>query len=348
MFRLILLLIILVAISAGFVAQLHGDLDLIQTDLLNVFEKHSNIEGVLNSAISTPEPLRGPQEPKDVVLTANGVFQGTNNERTKAGKPTLTRSAVLNQAATNKAKDILARQYFDHVSPTGKGPGDVVDEVGYRYITVGENLALGNFDSDADLVQAWMDSPGHRANILSGAFTELGVAVVEGTYEGQKTWVGVQTFGTPASLCDAPDEATQKLIDTNEAKLDSLQKSLNTQKPAITSSQIDEKSTRGNELINEGNALIQAGNELAQSGDAESAQKKWDEGESRQAEGQKLVQEAKSLQNQLQGKQDAYNNLVDSYNALLKSTQNLITSYNQEIKNFNICAEKYTSAAEAH
>ncbi len=343
---------ILVAILIGVVSTMEGDIDLLKTDLVNIFENNEgSLKGTLNSAISTPEPLRGPRDPNNVVLTADGVFSATNNERVKEHKQPLARNAVLNQAATNKAKDILERQYFDHVSPTGEGPSDVVEGVGYRYITVGENLALGNFESDADLVQAWMDSPGHRANILSDAFTQIGIAVIQGTYEGEKTWVGVQTFGTPASLCQAPDPTQHALIESNQKKLDSLQQTLDQQKSASNSSiatQIEQKSAEGNELLKQGNELIQEGNELAKNGDREAAQEKWSAGEALQAQGNALLQEAKTLQKQLQSKRDTYNNVVDSYNALLKTTQSLIVTYNKAVQNFNVCAEKYTSAAEAH
>src|SRR6185369_15716694 len=118
-----------------------------------------------------------------------------------SGLPALKENALLDKAAKKKLDDMFAQQYFEHINPQGKGPSDLAKSVGYDYIAIGENLALGNFKNDAELVQAWMDSPGHRANILNKQYTEIGVAVGQGTYEGKKTWLAVQEFGRPTSSC---------------------------------------------------------------------------------------------------------------------------------------------------
>src|SRR3989344_5705251 len=139
----------------------------------------------IRSEIFTPGGLRAKIEAANSRLTLSGVIAQTNEQRQFFGKPALKENAQLNQAAMSKVKDMFAGQYFEHISPLGKGPGDLAREAGYVFITIGENLALGNYKDDAVLVQAWMDSPGHRANILNGRFTEIGVAVVKGIYEGE-------------------------------------------------------------------------------------------------------------------------------------------------------------------
>ena len=180
----------------------------------------------LANQVIAPPPLRGPRSGQLTTLTADGVFTHTNEQRIANGVPALMRNPTLDLAARNKVDDLFARQYFEHVSPTGEGPGDGVDTVGYLYLKVGENLALGNFASDAALVQAWMDSPGHRANILAPGFQELGIAVGKGIFEGEETWIGVQTFATPVSACPAPTTSLKQTIEANEAKIAEIKREL--------------------------------------------------------------------------------------------------------------------------
>lgn len=119
-------------------------------------------------AIAQPPPLLLEVEGEidtEVSLSNSGILAETNSERARLGLSPLRISSNLNAAATLKVIDMFARQYFEHTSPTGVTISDLSESVGYDYILVGENLALGNFSSDAALVAAWMGSPGHRANI---------------------------------------------------------------------------------------------------------------------------------------------------------------------------------------
>lgn len=170
--------------------------------------------------ISAPTPLRGSTEEKSVTLTTSGVIAWTNNQRRQNGSlPALRENSKLNKAAAAKVKDMFDKQYFEHESPEGKGPGDLARTANYSFLSIGENLALGNFDDDQALVQAWMDSPGHRANIVSSKYTEIGVAVGRGMYEGRQTWLAVQEFGRPASDCPAIEPGLQALIAKHKAEL---------------------------------------------------------------------------------------------------------------------------------
>lgn len=187
----------------------------------------------LEQSIHTSSPLRGPLAPVPSVLTADGIAQETNGQRTASSRAALKRNSILDKAAAAKIDDMFAQQYFEHVSPQGKGPGDVVTRAGYTYITVGENLALGNFDGDEALVQAWMDSPGHRANILNPDFLEIGVAVRRGTFEGQSTWLAVQEFGTARNACPIPATSASKNIEAAKAALSRLETDLANLKKAI-------------------------------------------------------------------------------------------------------------------
>lgn len=183
--------------------------------------------------VSAPPPLRvetPTTEPEPVEagqLTRSGIISLTNAERVKAGLQPLTMNAELNLAAEIKARDMLAGQYFEHVSPSGVDAGALIRGVGYEYVLVGENLALGKFDLDSALVQGWMDSPGHRANILKPDFREIGVGLVYGLYEGKNIWLAVQEFGTPKSACPEPDVALRTSLDQQNATLRTLEADLN-------------------------------------------------------------------------------------------------------------------------
>ncbi len=128
----------------------------------------------------------------------------TNNERSTLGLGDLNTNPLLTAAAQAKADDMAARGYFSHKDPNGSEPWKWVIDAGYDYAYAGENLAVRFFDS-ADVVDAWMHSPSHRANVVKGVYKDIGIGVAEGTYEGQKTTFVVQFFGTSrAELGIAP------------------------------------------------------------------------------------------------------------------------------------------------
>lgn len=100
-----------------------------------------------------------------------------NKERKDDGLPPLSEQSQLTQAARQHSEDMACSQFFSHVSPTN---GDVVRRVtliGYDYSAIGENIAAG-YDSPESIIQAWMESTGHRANILNSTFTQIGVGFV--------------------------------------------------------------------------------------------------------------------------------------------------------------------------
>ena len=152
-------------------------------------------------------------------LTDDGVFFNTNIERGLQSLPILKRSSVLDKSAEVKLNDMFSNQYFEHVSPNGSSVSDVVNAVGYKFLVVGENLALGNFNGDAKVVAAWMASEGHRANILDKRYTEIGVAVGYGLYKGQYQWLAVQHFARPMSSCPAPNSVLKDRIAKDKEEL---------------------------------------------------------------------------------------------------------------------------------
>ncbi|RJS59453.1 CAP domain-containing protein [Bacillus sp. PK3_68] len=106
------------------------------------------------------------------------VIDLTNNERQKAGLQPLKADSELSSVARKKSEDMLAKNYFSHTSPTYGSPFDMMKKFGITYRTAGENIAKGQ-RTPAEVVKAWMESPGHRANILNKDYTHIGVGYVE-------------------------------------------------------------------------------------------------------------------------------------------------------------------------
>jgi uncharacterized protein YkwD len=132
-------------------------------------------------------------------ISVSQVINFSNDERKNAGLPTLSENSNLSKAAAFKAKDMLEKDYWSHFAPDGTSPWYFFGLVGYQYSTAGENLAR-DFATSGGVVTAWMNSPGHKANILNPNFTEIGVAVVDGDLLGEDTTLVVQLFGKPVAL----------------------------------------------------------------------------------------------------------------------------------------------------
>ncbi len=131
------------------------------------------------------------------------VYDLTNEARVQNNENKLAFNDTLTKAATLKANDMLANGYFAHTSPTGITPWHWFDVVGYKFFYAGENLAI-DYTESADVQNAWLASPGHRANILNTKFTEIGIATITGPYQGRTATFVVETFGTPAQVAVAP------------------------------------------------------------------------------------------------------------------------------------------------
>lgn len=106
------------------------------------------------------------------------VVELTNNERVNQGLAPFQVDLELSRVAREKSRDMLGSNYFDHNSPTYGSPFDMMRAYGINYRTAGENIAKGQ-RTPSEVVNAWMNSPGHRANILNSNFTHIGVGYVE-------------------------------------------------------------------------------------------------------------------------------------------------------------------------
>lgn len=108
------------------------------------------------------------------------VVDLTNQERTKAGlSPLKSDNAALSKMARDKSADMRDKNYFDHQSPTYGSPFDMMKKYGITYRAAGENIAAGQ-KTPEEVVKGWMNSPGHRANILNAHYTTIGVGYVTG------------------------------------------------------------------------------------------------------------------------------------------------------------------------
>jgi uncharacterized protein YkwD len=213
----------------------------------------------------TPGPLPAQTNSNSSVDTAAaisiaGIIAASNSERANAGLPALSENAQLNQSALAKVNDMLAKQYFEHVSPTGTTLDNLISKAGYTYITIGENLAYGNFTSSKEVVDAWMRSPGHRANILNSEYTEIGVGVRLGTYRGRQVWMLTQHFGLPSSACPSIDQKLKLEVQTRTAELDSMGAAIAAKKQQID--QTSQYTYEYEQLVKEYNQMVNTYNVL--------------------------------------------------------------------------------------
>ncbi|MCC7356672.1 MAG: hypothetical protein IT410_03590 [Candidatus Doudnabacteria bacterium] len=232
--------------------------------------RESQLLGRLEESHLLPPPLPSAIDARNAFLTQTGTLEWTNYQRKQDGLQKLKLNPLLNQAAQLKLSDMFKQQYFEHESPSGVGPSDLADEVGYAYVIVGENLALGNFENDQALVEAWMNSPGHRENILNDRYEEIGIAVGKGLYEGREVWLAVQSFGTPLSSCPSIDEALKTNLDNNQTEITALQAQLAVLKAEIESTnksdseKYNAKVKEYNNLVEKLNSLINVTKEITQ------------------------------------------------------------------------------------
>ena len=169
----------------------------------------------------------GGSNPPQEVLNKDVVISLTNDARSLNRLSPLKENELLDTVAESRAKDMFEKQYLAHVSPTGQGASDIAQKVGYRYKIIAENIGSGMFLTNQKVVDNWMQSPGHRNNILSSDVEDIGVAVVKGKMDGRETCIAVQIFGLsspPVSErpCIAPSQDILAQIDLKKAEIAGL------------------------------------------------------------------------------------------------------------------------------
>ncbi|SFK41570.1 uncharacterized protein, YkwD family [Halobacillus dabanensis] len=152
-------------------------------------------EPVDSSSESTRgESVDGSLEGYELEEFEQEVVALVNKEREERGLEPLQTHNRLSALANVKSQDMADNSYFSHTSPTYGSPFDMMDEFDFRYRTAGENIAAGQRTPE-QVVDGWMNSEGHRANILHEDFTHIGVGYIEGTGPYKRYWT--QLFMTP-------------------------------------------------------------------------------------------------------------------------------------------------------
>ncbi|PIR80324.1 MAG: hypothetical protein COU25_00870 [Candidatus Levybacteria bacterium CG10_big_fil_rev_8_21_14_0_10_35_13] len=132
----------------------------------------------------------------------------TNQKRQENGLSPLKLDSQLMQAAMGKGSDMFSKNYWAHISPDGTTPWVFIKNAGYGYVYAGENLARGYSNSE-DVVNAWMNSPSHRDNVLSSKYEDVGFAVVSGNLTGEETVLVIEMFGA-TRLAGEPSIASEE------------------------------------------------------------------------------------------------------------------------------------------
>lgn len=138
-------------------------------------------------------------------VSISGLTSSSNQARSANGVASLSLNSLLNNAAQAKAIDMVNKDYWAHTSPDGTQPWSFILNAGYSYQTAGENLAYGAITSQ-QTVDAWMNSPGHRANLLNGKFTQVGFGFVNAPNfvgSGEQTVI-VAMYAAPYQVAAAP------------------------------------------------------------------------------------------------------------------------------------------------
>lgn len=145
-------------------------------------------------------------------VSPSALLQETNTQRSSNSRSALSLNNQLSQAAQQKANDMVARNYWSHTSPEGTQPWEVISSVGYKYVTAGENLAYG-FDTSAATIAGWMNSPGHKANVLNVDYKEVGFGIANSpNYQGDgEQTVVVAMYASPKKIASAPIAKTQPI-----------------------------------------------------------------------------------------------------------------------------------------
>ncbi|AHB42389.1 hypothetical protein RAAC3_TM7C00001G0543 [Candidatus Saccharibacteria bacterium RAAC3_TM7_1] len=169
-------------------------------------------------------------------VTMERLLAATNEQRVRQGEAPLTLDQKLNYAATEKAHDMLAGQYWAHVSPSGATPWTWFKKAGYHYSYAGENLAKG-FLTSSGVVTAWMNSTEHRDNVLNEHYTNVGFAVVNGSLDGESTNIIVALYGRPvAKTAVATGETVLAATDEPMSLAAHLGVALQSMSPAVLTS----------------------------------------------------------------------------------------------------------------
>lgn len=183
-------------------------------DFLKVYYPYLPLASIIILILSIVQPWQGLLTSNQGVLpyatqmSVQGLIEETNERRAANQETNLSLNAQLTKAAQKKAQDMAERNYWSHNTPEGNAPWEFVNNAGYSYAKAGENLAYGFDDEDA-VVAGWMNSPGHRANMLDVNYSEVGFGFAESDNyvdSGYSTIV-VAMYGQPSGAASATESA---------------------------------------------------------------------------------------------------------------------------------------------
>ena len=164
----------------------------------NAVENENDIIKILNPQLKNPNIINPGQKPaisatSSVKSFEDEVVKLVNKERSKRGLQTLKANWEISRVAKYKSQDMINKRYFSHISPTFGSPFKMMESFGIRFSAAGENIAYGQ-NTPAMVMNSWMNSPGHRANILSQTYITIGVGLAK-TKTGVCYWT--QLFTKP-------------------------------------------------------------------------------------------------------------------------------------------------------
>lgn len=150
-------------------------------DLIHPNDNIQLPDGDHGQSTEQPNSQQGEEiaEQASSTVQADQVLELVNQERAKQGLKALTLSNELTNVATKKAQDMADNGYFDHTSPTYGSPFEMMSRFGIQYKSAGENIAAGQ-KTPQEVMNSWMNSSGHRANILNADFEQIGIGYVTG------------------------------------------------------------------------------------------------------------------------------------------------------------------------
>jgi len=182
----------------------------------------------------------------------------TNDLRAREGLPLLETETKLSNSAQMKVEDMSANEYFEHVSPDGKGLSYFLKNAGYSYKVAGENLGMG-FAGATELVQAWINSPTHYANLVDSDYLEFGVGLESGEYGGLPTVYVAQHFGLPKVVAGVKEESgtedVQVLITEEKPTEESVLEVVESESTVVTLASGNNEPIKITPEVNEGNAF---------------------------------------------------------------------------------------------
>lgn len=198
-------------------------------------------------------------------INQENILNIINLERTKRGLLPLKQNISLDNAAIEKNADMFDFQYFSHNSPHNddKDFSYFIDKQNYHFIRVSENLAMGDFATAQEVVDAWMKSVTHKANIIFPHYTETGISVEYGNMEGKKVVSIVQYFGVPRAVCPTISESIVSLMKSLEKDaLDAHESVEDLQSELDLTEKLEKRDTIISTLIEKYNTSVRTYNQL--------------------------------------------------------------------------------------